>query len=231
MGFDPISERQPVMEDRIYQIRITLNRTKPAIWRKVAVPADISLGELHEVIQVAMGWMDDHLHQFILRNKSVKLTREELVRAFQKGTPDPALFSRMRGERVFVPTTDPMGGPIDMDGEDEDDVTLAKVCPKVKSKILYEYDFGDGWEHTIEVQKITEPAEDVSYPLCLGGKLAGPPEDCGGVWGYYDLLNAIADPDHEMHEELSEWLGDEFDPEAFDLDEVNKIFAKWRRNG
>ena len=215
------------MEDRIYQLRITLNRTKPPIWRKVAVPADISLGELHEVIQVAMGWMDGHLHQFILRNKGLKLTQEELIRVFQKGTPDPTLFSRMRGERVFAPATDPMGGPIDMDGEDEDGVTLAEVCPKVKSTLLYEYDFGDGWEHTLEVKKITERAEGVHYPICLAGKLAGPPEDCGGVWGYYDLLNAIADPDHEMHEELSEWLDDDFDPEAFDRDEVNKIFARW----
>jgi len=220
------------MKQRTYELRITLNGTKPPIWRKVAVPADIALGELHDVIQIAMGWTDSHLHQFILRDKSLKPTKEELTRALQKGFTDPSIFSRMHGERVFVPTTDPMGGPIDMGGEgdeDEDDVTLAEVCPKVKSSLLYEYDFGDGWEHTIEVQKITEPAEGAVYPVCLSGKLACPPEDCGGVWGYYNLLETIADPDHEMHEELSEWLGDEFDPEAFDLDEVNGIFAEWRK--
>ena len=57
--------------------------------------------------------------------------------------------------------------------------------------------------------------------------MPAPPEDCGGVWGYYDMLNAIADPDHEMHEELSEWVGEDFDPEAFDRDQVNAIFATW----
>ncbi len=87
---------------------------------------------------------------------------------------------------------------------------------------------GDGWQHTIEVQKITAPAAGVAYPVCLAGKLACPPEDCGGVWGYYELLEAIRDPAHERHEELSEWLGDGFNPEAFDLDAVNEILAEWR---
>lgn len=104
-----------------------------------------------------------------------------------------------------------------------------KSAPKVKSKLIYEYDFGDGWEHTIEVQKIYEPEPGVKYPVCLAGKKACPPEDCGGIWGYYDLLNAIADPKHEMHAEMVEWLGDSFNPDAFDLDEVNTVLAQWRK--
>jgi len=121
------------------------------------------------------------------------------------------------------------GEPIeDMVGEDEDTVTLAEVCPKVKSKLTYEYDFGDGWEHIIEVQKIEEPKPGVEYPVCLAGKKACPPEDCGGVYGYYHMLDVVADPDHEEHDDIVEWLGDDFDADAFDIDEVNDMLAQWR---
>jgi hypothetical protein len=69
----------------------------------------------------------------------------------------------------------------------------------------------------------------VEYPVCLAGKKACPPEDCGGVWGYYELLETIADPKHEDREEMLEWLGGEFDPDAFDLKEVNAMLAEWRK--
>jgi hypothetical protein len=137
----------------------------------------------------------------------------------------------MRGERYFVPKRNLLGDLTELDGEDEDAVTLAEVCPKAKSKLTYEYDFGDGWEHTLAVQKIVEAEKGAEHPLCLAGKGACPPEDCGGVWGYYDLLDALANPRHERHEELLEWLGGPFDPEAFDLDEVNRMLADWRKGG
>lgn len=192
----------------IYQVRVTLNGSKPPIWRKLAVPSGIVLSELHEVIQVAMGWTDSHLHQFILPGKAA---------------------GRRQGARYFVTKVTPWGDPTEMDGEDENTFTLGELCPKVKSKLIYEYDFGDGWEHTIEVQKIVEPEPGAGYPVCLGGKKACPPEDCGGIWGYYSLLKTIADPDADDHEDMVEWLGDEFDPDAFDFEKVNAILAKWRK--
>lgn len=209
-----------------YQIRVTLQHTKPPIWRRLIVPADITLGDLHVVIQIAMGWMDGHLHQFILRDKRPQPTAQDLARAFARGEPDADFFNPMSGVRCFGPTTDPFGGPLDMDDEDENAVTLAELCPKVKSKLVYEYDFGDGWTHDIEVQKIFESEQDSDYPKCLAGKKACPPEDCGGVWGYYNMLEAIADPKHEDHEDMLEWLGDEFDPDEFDLNEVNAELAR-----
>lgn len=215
--------------DSTFVLRITLNGSKPPIWRRVAVRSDITLGELHEVIQIAMGWTDSHLHQFVLRDKSLKPYPQEMARRLQQDAWDPTLLDRMEGRRVFVTKVTPWGEPTEMDGEDERAVTLAEVCPKVKSKLIYEYDFGDGWEHTIEVQKIAEPEAGAAYPVCLEGKKACPPEDCGGVWGYYELLKAVADPDHEDHEDMVEWLGEEFDPEALDLEEVNAILAEWRR--
>ena len=213
----------------IYHIRITLKGAQPPIWRRVAVPSDITLGRLHEVIQIVMGWTDSHLHQFVLRDKGLKPSLQEMAGRFQQDAWDDGLLGRMRGERHFVPGTDPMGGPMEIDGEDEDAVTLAEVCPKFKNKLAYEYDFGDGWMHTIEVQKIVEPEPDAAYPVCLAGKKACPPEDCGGVWGYYEMLEAVADTNHERHEELLEWLGDGFDPDAFDLTEINAVLARWRK--
>ena len=210
-------------------LRITLNGSKPPIWRRVAVRSDIRLGELHEVIQIAMGWTDSHLHQFVLRDKSLKPNPQEMARRLQQGTWAPTFLDRMGGRRVFVTKVTPWGDPTEMDGEDEHAVTLAEVCPKVKSKLIYEYDFGDGWEHTIEVQKIAEPETGVAYPICLEGKKACPPEDCGGIWGYYQLLETIADPTAEDHDDMVEWLGGDFDPEAFDMKEANAILAEWRK--
>ena len=213
---------------QIYLLRIELRGTKPPIWRKVAVPSDITLGLLHDVVQIAMGWQNCHLHQFILRSAGPPKSLAAMRLAIDQGDLAGGFLAQMRGERVFVPMSNEFGD-LDMDGEDEDTVTLAQVCPKVKSKLAYEYDFGDGWEHGIEVQKIIEPEEGVAYPVCLSGKLASPPEDCGGVWGYYDMLEAIADPKHPEHEEKVEWLGDDFDPKYFDIDEVNEILAEWRK--
>ena len=213
----------------IYLIRITLRDSKPPIWRQVAVPSDITLEQLHEVIQIVMGWTDSHLHQFMLKDKSLKRKAPGLIARLTKEGRWEDIFTATRGIRVFVPTTTPFGEPTEMEGEHEDAVTLAELCPKVKSKLIYEYDFGDGWEHLIEVQKIEAPKAGVEYPVCLAGKKACPPEDCGGIYGYYQMLEVVADPAHEDHEEAAEWLGDDFDPDAFDLDEVNAMLAQWRQ--
>jgi len=218
------------MSKTIYNVRITLEDSQPPIWRTAAVPSDITLGRLHEVIQIVMGWTDSHLHQFILLEKRPKLTRKEIARLAQQHDWDDSFLDRMRGIRVFAAKTDPDGNDIEMEGEDEDQVTLAQVCPRIKSKLIYEYDFGDDWKHTIEVQKIVEPEANVSYPLCLAGENACPLEDSGGPWGYYAKLEILNDPGNEMHEEYREWFPDNFDPEAFDLDEVNAALAKMHQD-
>jgi len=89
-------------------------------------------------------------------------------------------------------------------------------------RFLYEYDFGDGWEINLVVEKVLPAEKGVQYPRCLKGKRAGPPEDCGGVWGYEELLEALKDPEHPEHDEMIDWLSGEFDPEAFDVEEVNR---------
>ena len=109
----------------------------------------------------------------------------------------------------------------ELDAEDARTVSLAALVRGEKSKLLYEDDFGDSWAHELLVEKILPLDEGKRYPVCLTGKRACPPEDCGGVWGYVSFLEAIHDPEHPEHEEMLEWIGGEFDPEAFDLDEVN----------
>ena len=112
--------------------------------------------------------------------------------------------------------------------EDGKKMKLCDLAPAVKSNFIYEYDFGDGWEHEIKVVKIGPPVEGVKYPVCIAGKLACPPEGCGGIWGYYDMLEALKDPKHKQHKEFIEWIGGKFDPERFNLDEVNATMRRLR---
>jgi hypothetical protein len=107
-----------------------------------------------------------------------------------------------------------------MDMRDESEVRLNQIADE-GSKFIYEYDFGDSWEHVLLVEKVLEPEPGQQYPVCIKGKRARPPEDVGGIWGYEEFLEAIRDPDHSEHDEYLEWVGGEFDPEAFNLDEIN----------
>ena len=109
----------------------------------------------------------------------------------------------------------------DLGTVDEARFKLNQVIHREGQRLSYEYDFGDSWDHTLLVEKILLPQEGVRYPTCLKGKRACPPEDVGGVWGYENFLDAIRDPDHDEHEMYLTWIGGEFDPEAFDLAEVN----------
>ena len=94
---------------------------------------------------------------------------------------------------------------------------LNQVAPAEKFKFIYEYDFGDRWQHLLLVEEILPPEPEICYPICIKGKRACPPEDCGGVWGYGELLETLQDPNHPDHEEMLEWVDGDFDPEAFDL--------------
>ena len=111
---------------------------------------------------------------------------------------------------------------------DEVNYKLSQVIYAEGQRFTYEYDFGDSWDHTLLVEKILPPAEGVRYPLCLKGKRACPPEDVGGVWGYENFMEAIRDPNHAEHEEYLAWVGGEFHPEDFDLEEIN---TRLRRMG
>jgi len=206
--------------EQVHELKITLRHSKPPIWRRIAVPSDIPLSDLHVVIQIVMGWTNSHLHQFVVRNPRPRPAPQEPRSLDIQARFDRLMMSR---DRCW---SDPQ-----MELEEAEDETKASLCdlaPAVKSKLIYDYDFGDGWDHQIEVVKIGPPAQGIDYPVCLKGKLACPPEDCGGIWGYYEMLEALEDPKHERHEDFTDWIGDSFDPERFDLDEINAELAKLR---
>lgn len=179
-----------------YQLKITLADVRPPVWRRVQVPASITLGELHGVIQTAMGWTNTHLHEY-----------------------------EINGARYGVP--DPDWG--DEDVRSEDKVRLCDVAAD-GSRLRYTYDFGDDWRHVIEVEKVLPTESGDILPRCLTGRRGCPPEDVGGPWGYAEFLDAYADPQHDEHEEMREWAGPYFDPEAFDADEVTG-FLQGRNEG
>lgn len=176
----------------IYQIKITLQGSNPTIWRRVLMPGDIPLNYLHHVIQIAMGWTNSHMHQFII------------------GTGTTTRFLGTREHEMA-----------DLLIEDEFDHTLTGIARAPKSKLFYEYDFGDSWLHEILVEKILPPDPAMRHPVCTAGENACPPDDCGGIPGYYDLLAAVADPKHPDHEDMIEWLEEDFDPTEFSVDAVN----------
>ena len=209
--------------EQVHELKITLKNSKPPIWRQVAVPSDIPLGDLHWVIQIVMGWTNSHLHQFIIPSNRPRPTKDEIHSMRMKGQWHKLAEYTRRG-RLF---SDPRFELEDI--EDERKVKLCELAPDVKSKLIYEYDFGDGWNHIIEAKKIGPPQENVNYPVCLNGEFACPPEDCGGIWSYYEMLEILEDPKHEQYEEYAGWLGGDFDPEYFDIGQVNSVLANFEK--
>ena len=171
-----------------YQLKITLDHTKPAIWRRFIVDSDMKLPDVHKLIQTVMGWYNSHLHQFRINDKFYC-------------SPDVDALSEYTDYRK---------------------IRLNSVITYEKQKFHYDYDFGDGWEHSIVLEKIIPKGKNKNYPVCIGGKRNCPPEDCGGSGGYADLLEIIKDPGNEEYEEMMDWLGGGFDPEEFNIDDINE---------
>jgi hypothetical protein len=185
---------EPGQGDPVLQVKLSLlGVSKPPVWRRLLIPADIRLDRLHGVIQAAMGWEDYHMH------------------AFSDGSCEYGLADPELGHR------------------DERKATLDRLLKREGERIRYTYDFGDDWEHEIVLERVLAAEPGVRYPVCVTGNGACPPEDCGGVWGYEDLREALADPAHEQHAEMLEWLclqaAAEFDPARFDVDEVNRALG------
>lgn len=172
------------------------------------VPAKASAEYLHHVIQMTMGWTDSHLHQFVLGK---------------------------RPNYVYVMPPDPEDGfDRDVPSLDAYHVTVAQLMERGGGRVVYEYDFGDGWEHEVRLEKEVPVEPGMRVPACLDGARACPPEDCGGIGGYADIVKMVQDPKFEPEngprEELMEWLGGKYDPEAFNLEETNRLFSPPKRD-
>jgi hypothetical protein len=182
--------------DLLYILHIELEGIAPPIWRRIVIDGNKTLADLHEVIQVAMGWTNSHLHQFVF--------------------PD-AFYSDPEFDLE----------EIDRPLKDESQAKIAKVL-RAADHCLYEYDFGDGWEHRIIVEKIETPtAIPLRWATVMDGARACPPEDVGGSWGYKEMLETLRmKPASMKAQEYRDWLGDIFDPEHFDLEETNSLLQE-----
>jgi hypothetical protein len=188
---DQADKEQEISDRPIYQLKITLKGSKPPIWRRVLISSGMPLEKLHDIIQLTFGWYNCHLHQFVVGRTY-----------YQPGGPDEDGFGMM-------------------DVEDSNGLRVCELLRSEKDKISYEYDFGDGWDHQILLEKVLPPKPEKALPVCVKGLRACPPEDCGGIYGYYHLLETINGPDCAEKEELLEWTCGPIDPDAFDLVGIN----------
>lgn len=175
------------MTHTVYTLDVRLRDISPPIWRTLEIVGSSTLENLHFALQVAMGWTNSHLHQFIIGDASY-------------GMAD-------------VDEAD------DLDLEDERRFRLQDLV-KESDSFVYEYDFGDSWEHEVTVKRVAKVAKS-PQPRCIDGARACPPEDCGGAGGYENLLKVLADPSHEEHTHLVEW-SDDFQPERFEIPKAGR---------
>lgn len=180
----------------VYRFKIVLQDTDPVIWRRIETK-DVTLEKLHELIQTAMGWTNSHLHQF---------------------------------EIADVRYTDPrfMTGDFDNFGAlDYSGIRISDLVARHGSKLRmgYEYDFGDGWQHEVILEKVMPREPGAKYPRCIDGERACPPEDVGGVYGFADYVEAITNPNHSEYGELLAWNGP-FDPAQFDAAKATRRMKK-----
>lgn len=185
--------RHRPIDPHVYQLKVSLRGSEPAIWRRILVPADFTLYQLHAVLQCAFDWRGEHLHAFVIRRSCYTLPDEDDV------APD----------------------------HDESDVHLADVAG-LGARFVYEYDFGDAWDHEVLVEKVTPADDHLVLPVCLDGERAAPPEDSGGVADYEEKLLILSDPTDPAYRAVIGELGRAFDPEAFDRGRVNEKLAKLR---
>ncbi|PPQ38171.1 hypothetical protein CCS01_02670 [Rhodopila globiformis] len=182
--------QKQTVDPHVLSLKVTLRHIRPPIWRRIVVPRDMTLADLHRAIQVVMGWEDAHLHAFTV------------------------------GGRQY---SDPQMGL--EDAANEARVTLDSLARSGMTRFTYTYDFGDDWEHDILIEKRPPATTANAYPICVAGKRNCPPEDCGGIWGYEELLAALADRDNPEHAERLEWLGEAFDPEDFSVASADVVLG------
>lgn len=189
---------------KIITLRIELEEIVPPIWRRIAVDADITLRELHHVIQAAFGWADAHLHEFTIEGRPYVMF----------DNPNVLEYIEQRSDK-----------PLD------DRKTKLQKLARAGLAFDYQYDFGDRWLHKIKIEEIEASAEQMGSAHIIDGQRACPPEDVGGTPGYEDFLREIQDPSSEQGRDYLRWVGGEFDPEQFDRRSANNTLLRMAWNG
>tara|TARA_B100000614_G_scaffold96823_1_gene87450 strand:+ start:436 stop:1032 length:597 start_codon:yes stop_codon:yes gene_type:complete len=182
------------------RLKIEIDEIEPKIWRELIVPENLGLDTLHWIILGAIGWNGSHLHAFEIKNK----------RYIQWPSQDD--LKDMPG--WMKPEDDEL---------DESQHTIGTLV-RARQKFKYHYDFGDDWFHTVTVIERTKSVPHSDWPVCVGGERAGPPDDCGGPFGYMEILDALQHSRHPDHAEIKAYYGD-LEPEIFSVRQANSLIS------
>ncbi len=181
----------------VISFKVSIKGIQPRISRIVEVSCGLTLHSLHLVIQAVMGWQNYHLYEFKIGNKIFTCNPEKMP-----------TFPELPRFPVYEDSESTYINEIVLMGEN--------------TKLVYRYDIEDEWLHTVKIEKVFPAVKGVYYPRCISGKRACPPEDSGGVYGYLNMLDILKDPENKEYDTVREWLGDDFDPESFDIEKANK---------
>lgn len=173
------------------RVKVTMRDIDPPVWRELVLPGHWHLGQVHEALQIAFGWYEQHLHSFEVGDRSY-------------GVPSPYGSERIERETL---------------------VRVHEVLSAPGDTITYWYDFGDDWYHDLVVDEALDPQPEAR---CVDGRRAAPPEDSGGPWGYLYKLEVLADPQHEEHADIVEWIGAGYDPELVDVPGIDAALRQLR---
>lgn len=185
---------------KAYQIKIELVDSKPLIWRRVIIPADVTFKRLHDIIQFSMDWWDNHLYEFEFPEEKLRITNDEEAYAEFK------FYQEKYKSKALTKRNDPRGiiaRILEIAIRQPQTLKIDNHLEKYNT-ITYVYDFGDNWQHKIELEKVIDDYE-FGYPTILEGEGACPPEDVGGFPGYEEFLRVWNDPNHPEHDEMRRW--------------------------
>ncbi|CAN5822608.1 plasmid pRiA4b ORF-3 family protein [soil metagenome] len=178
----------------IIQLDISLHKSNPLIHRTVLVKKETSFFELHHIIQIVMGWQNYHLFEFNLDGYRIGVIEEN-----QKN-------NGYGSDQIICANT----------------TILSDILSSENDVFNYTYDLGDCWLHEISMSMVSSREGVTSYPVCVDGELNCPPEDCGGIIGFYNILTVILDNKHPEYKKTRKWVGKKYDPLIFNKDKINK---------
>lgn len=193
------------LKNQVLQFKIELLEIEPAIWRRIQVPAEYNFWDLHVAIQDSMGWEDRHLHYFQIKGKGKQ-------KEVHIGIPD---FDRLPDLQEVYPGWE---------------IWVLAYFNDLGIEAKYLYDYGDDWNHIVKLEGYIHREKNIKYPVCIDGARECPPEDCGGVRGYYNVIEILSDPDHDNYKDMRRWAGKDWDPDKFSPSEVKfeDPYKRWR---